>query len=67
MGCGWHRGDAKAFVEKVIGYENAGIFSGRWIKKLLLVSSNWGGRTGVGPAAVLADNTTVPTALQSRR
>ncbi len=46
-------GDAKAFVDKVIGYENAGLFSGQWIKKLLLVSSNWGGRIGVGPALAL--------------
>jgi peptidase C25-like protein len=50
-------GDAKAFVDKVIGYENAGLFSGQWIKKLLLVSSNWGGRIDVGPADPLADNT----------
>ena len=50
-------GDAKAFVDKVIGYENAGPFSGLWFKKLLLVSSNWGGRTSVQPADALADNT----------
>jgi hypothetical protein len=50
-------GDAKAFVDKVIGYENSGLFSGQWIKKLLLVSSNWGGRFSVGPAPVLADYT----------
>ena len=49
--------DAKAFVDKVIGYESAGMFSGQWIRKLLLVSSNWGGRVGIGPADPLADNT----------
>ena len=42
-------GDAKVFVDKVIEYENADIFSGHWTKKLLLVSSNWGGRIRVEP------------------
>jgi hypothetical protein len=49
--------EAKAFVDKVIGYENGGLFSASWTRKLLLVSSNWGGRIGVGPSAALMDNT----------
>ena len=48
---------AKAFVDKVIAYESAGAFSGPWISKLLVVSSNWGGRTAIYAADPLADGT----------
>ncbi|CAN5278205.1 hypothetical protein BH11PSE10_BH11PSE10_17850 [soil metagenome] len=49
---------ARTFVDKVIAYERGGgsPFSQAWLRKLLVVSSNWGGRTSFGPANPLADN-----------
>ena len=47
---------ASGFVDKVIAYEsfrqpNGSLLDSSWTRKLLMVSSNWGGRRWVGPAA----------------
>jgi hypothetical protein len=49
---------ARTFVDKVLAYEQqSGWFATTaWLRKLLMVSSNWGGRTGYWPAAVLTDD-----------
>ena len=51
--------EAKTFVDKVLAYERAGgwFYWSRWLSKLLIVSANWGGRAGFGPADPLIDNT----------
>ncbi len=47
---------AAGFVDKVIAYEsfrkpNGSALDASWTRKLLMVSSNWGGRRWVGPSA----------------
>ena len=43
--------EAKTFVDKVRQYEGAPSYflSTSWLNKLLMVSANWGGRSGYGP------------------
>jgi hypothetical protein len=51
--------EAKTFVDKVLAYEQQSgwlFSSAAWLRKLLLVSSNWGGRDGYWPADPLSDD-----------
>ena len=50
--------EAKTFVDKVLRYEGAATWflSTSWLRKLLVVSANWGGRSDYGPANPLVDN-----------
>jgi hypothetical protein len=56
--------EAKTFVDKVIAYENqgGGLFGAAWLRKLLMVSSNWGGRSAFGAASPLVDNSYIKRA-----
>ena len=48
---------AKTFVDKVLSYEQQSgrLFSSAWLRKLLLVSSNWGGRSFYWSSPTLAN------------
>lgn len=50
--------EARTFVDKVLAYEQQGGLwtTGAWLRRLLMVSSNWGGRTGYWPASTLTDD-----------
>ena len=48
--------EARIFVDKVLRYSSANSYlSNAWLSKLLMVSSNWGGRTDCWPGPPLAD------------
>ncbi len=51
-------GEARTFVNKVLAYEQQTGFlaSTQWLRRLLMVSANWGGRASYGPAPTLTDD-----------
>jgi hypothetical protein len=56
---------AKTFVDKVLAYEQQSgwfISSAAWLRKLLLVSLNWGGRDGFWPADPLTNGSYIKRA-----